>query len=60
MTENDQTQTTELPSSPELLEIDTSKIPSAVLARLIEEVRNEKPSTTHVYDRVHNRHNRGR
>jgi len=60
MTENDQTQTTELPSSPELLEIDTSKIPSAVLARLIEEVRHEKPSTTHVYDRVHNRHNRGR
>ena len=60
MTENDKAQTAELPSPPELLEVDTSKISSAVLARLIEEVRNEKPSTTHVYDRVHNRHNRGR
>ena len=60
MTEHDQPQTAESPSPPDLLEVDTSKIASAVLARLIEEVRNEKPSTTHVYDRVHNRHNRGR
>jgi len=60
MTENEETQTGKSPSSPELLEVDTSKISSAVLARLIEEVRNEKPSTTYVYDRVHNRHNRGR
>ena len=60
MTEKNQTQTAEAHSIPELLEVDTSKIASAVLARLIEEVRNEKPSTTHVYDRVHNRHNRGR
>ena len=59
MTENDKAQTTESPSPPELLEVDTSKISSAVLARLIEEVRNEKLLITHVYDRVHNRHNRG-
>jgi len=60
MTENDETRTTKSPSPPELLEVDTSKISSAVLARLIEEVRSEKSSTAHVYDRVHNRHNRGR
>ena len=60
MTENDKTQTTKSSSPPELLEVDTSKISSAALARLIEEVRNEKSSTAHVYDRVHNRHNRGR
>jgi hypothetical protein len=60
MTEKNQTQTAESPSIPELLEVDTSKISSVVLARLIEEVRNEKSSTTRVYDRVHNRHNRGR
>jgi len=59
MTENDKAQTAQSPSPPELLEVDTSKISSAVLARLIEEVRSEK-SSTHVYDRVHNRHNRGR
>ena len=59
MTENDKAQIAESPS-PELLEVDTSKISSAVLARLIEEVRNEELLPTHVYDRVHNRHNRGR
>jgi hypothetical protein len=60
MTEKNQSQTAESPSILELLEVDTRKISSAVLARLIEEVRNEKSSTTRVYDRVHNRHNRGR
>lgn len=60
MTEKSQSQTGKTPSILELIEVDTSKIPSAVLARLIEEVRAEQPSTTHVYDRVHNRHNRGR
>jgi hypothetical protein len=60
MTENEETQAGKALSSPELLEVDTSKISSAVLARLIEEVRNEKLSAAHVYDRVHNRHNRGR
>ena len=60
MAERDQTQAAESPPIPELLEVDTSKIASAVLARLIEEVRNEKRPSTPVYDRVHNRHNRGR
>lgn len=41
-------------------EIDISKIPSPVLAELIEEVRNEKVTmATQRYDRTHNRHNRG-
>jgi len=31
---------------------------SAVLARLIEEVRNEDKSVARSYDRTHNRHNR--
>jgi len=60
MTEQNQLQLTESPPIPDLLEVDISKISSAVLARLIEEVREEKSSTPHVYDRVHNRHNRGR
>ncbi|BCT69467.1 YhhA family cyclophane-containing RiPP [Nitrosospira sp. NRS527] len=33
-------------------------ISSPVLARLIQEVKNEERSTTQAYDRVHNRHNR--
>ena len=42
-------------------ELDINKIPSPVLAELIEEVRNEKVTlTTQIYDRTHNRHNRGR
>ncbi len=60
MTEKSQLQTEESPVVTDLLEVDTSKLPSAVLARLIEEVQNEETSTTHAYDRVHNRHNRGR
>ena len=60
MTEKNQTQAEKSPSISELLEVDTRKISSVVLARLIEEVRNEQLSTTYVYDRVHNRHNRGR
>ena len=34
--------------------------PSPVLARLIEEVRNEKTEGPHAYNRMHNRHNRSR
>lgn len=33
---------------------------SPVLARLIEEVRNEKVEGPHAYNRMHNRHNRSR
>jgi hypothetical protein len=44
----------------DLLEIDVNKLPSPVLARLIEEVRNEEPSGIDAYSRFHNRHNRSR
>ena len=43
-----------------LHEVDVSKIPSPVLARLIEEVRNEEKLTPTAYNRYHNRHNRSR
>jgi len=36
----------------------TATIDSAVLARLIEEVRNEDSNIMRSYDRTHNRHNR--
>ena len=60
MPEKSQLQTEEASTRTDLLEVDTSKLSSPALARLIEEVRNEETSTTHAYDRVHNRHNRGR
>jgi len=44
----------------DLREIDVSKLSSPVLARLIEEVRNEEPSGIDAYSRFHNRHNRSR
>ena len=37
---------------------DTVTFDSAVLARLISEVRNDAVSVPTAYDRVHNRHNR--
>lgn len=40
--------------------LDVKKIPSPVLARLIEEVRNERTDNPHAYNRMHNRHNRSR
>jgi hypothetical protein len=48
------------PAGIDLSEIDVSKLPSPVLARLIEEVRNEEPSGIDAYSRFHNRHNRSR
>ena len=33
-------------------------VSQGVLARLIDEVRTEKPRGPHAYDRDHNRHNR--
>lgn len=41
-------------------EIDINKISSPVLARLIEEVRNEEVYSINAYNRMHNRHNRSR
>lgn len=40
--------------------LDVEEIPSAVLRRLIEEVRTEKLEPATAYNRTHNRHNRGR
>ncbi len=42
------------------ISIDASKIPNAVLRRLIEEVRHEHQNHVAEYNRTHNRHNRGR
>ena len=41
-------------------EMEVIEISSPVLARLIEEVRNEESSTINPYNRFHNRHNRSR
>lgn len=60
MAEQNPLPSTEPPSIPDLLEVDIRTLSSVVLARLIEEVRAEKSSTPRLYDRVHNRHNRGR
>ena len=38
--------------------LDVEETVSPVLARLIEEVRNEGTKDQRAYDRVHNRHNR--
>jgi hypothetical protein len=50
----------EAQATKKLHEVDVSKIPSPVLARLIEEVRNEEKLTPTAYNRYHNRHNRSR
>lgn len=47
-------------SRPEIYEIDVKEISSPVLARLIEEVRNEETHNAQAYNRMHNRHNRSR
>ena len=40
--------------------VDAAELSSAVLKRLVEEVREEKLEPATAYNRVHNRHNRGR
>jgi len=60
MTDTPQDQSSLPSETSEPLEVDTVKISSPVLARLIEEVRQEEQAATTVYNRVHNRHNRGR
>ena len=59
MSEKPRSGTGERSANTALVEVDTGKLSSATLARLIEEVRNEQSSAMHPYDRVHNRHNRG-
>lgn len=44
----------------EKLIIERKNIDSVVLRRLIEEVRDEKQGKPTAYNRIHNRHNRGR
>lgn len=39
--------------------IEADQLASPVLQRLIEEVRNEKLPQSQLYNRIHNRHNRG-
>jgi hypothetical protein len=39
-------------------EVDVTEISSKVLARIVEEVKNDDISVAHSYDRTHNRHNR--
>lgn len=41
-------------------ELNLDNISSPVLARLIEEVRNEEIYSINAYNRMHNRHNRSR
>jgi hypothetical protein len=51
----------ELPKAEnDLSEIDLQQIPSPILTRLIEEVRNEELLPPSAYNRYHNRHNRSR
>ena len=40
--------------------LDPAKIDSVVLRRLVEEVQAGSTSPAACYDRIHNRHNRGR
>jgi hypothetical protein len=40
------------------LDVNITQVNSSVLSRLVEEVRNNEPSTVRAFDRVHNRHNR--
>lgn len=40
--------------------VDVNKMPSAVLRRLINEVKFENQNNITAYNRTHNRHNRGR
>ena len=46
--------------APDKLAIKASEVSSAVLRRIIEEVKVENSASNATYNRVHNRHNRGR
>jgi hypothetical protein len=52
--------TNALESSPKSVNLEVSKVPNAVLKRLIEEVKYESQNNISAYNRTHNRHNRGR
>lgn len=42
----------------QFINVPTDENESPVLARLIEEIKNQSDSTIHSYDRAHKRHNR--
>lgn len=44
----------------QLKELEKPMVSNPLLARLIEEVRNEEPEAIQAYNRTHNRHNRSR
>lgn len=48
------------PPEPKREGLEARTPPSAVMARLIEEVRTEKAEGPNAYNRMHNRHNRSR
>jgi hypothetical protein len=50
----------EIPAQPQSINLDKSKVPNAVLNRLIAEVTFESQNNVLAYNRTHNRHNRGR
>lgn len=45
-------------STPATFEVDVTRLSSVVLARLVNEVKNDDVKVARSYDRVHNRHNR--
>ncbi len=45
-------------SADPILSVDVEKIESAVLRRIVREVRRGDQGNPHYYDRIHNRHNR--
>jgi len=50
----------EILAQPQSINLDKSKVPNAVLSRLIAEVSFESQNNVLAYNRTHNRHNRGR
>ena len=60
MTEKAQTEVPEDFVPSELIDVTEVVARSPVLARIVEEVRNEQARTHHAYNRMHNRHNRSR
>ncbi len=60
MTGKGQMESTEDFESPEGIDITELVAGSPVLARLVEEVRNEQVTEHYAYNRMHNRHNRSR
>jgi hypothetical protein len=60
MLETSELEVAEKERTEDLEVLDLTDVPSPVLARLIEEVRNEKDQTVNAYNRMHNRHNRSR